>query len=385
MGLFTKKKKKDEVNESSPMKESEGLAPEKKKTDKSIKERAPKSRTGLKLLRTCIWVFMCFIIFKGCMSFVQGTRVINQTVINGNTAPIIEEKVKGFAADFAAEYFTWNIGNFSERSTRLSGFISGIDSDAGIKALDIRGSSRVLSTEVFDTKKISDNQVEVTVMVRREVEPLMDQTTSQPPQSKDNSTQEDALIPLPDSEKSIKKVYMVVPVTLVEEGMVIRSYPRFVSEILKAESIEAASNGPSISDTNTIALAKELTGSFLNAWYEGNISQLRYFYSNADDAPKSLNKSAFDFDRVESLNMYRNETQSGVMKILATVIVKSDIGESFTNAWSFEVIEKDGRLYMLDTAQEEDIIETENQELTSDPLQTTKEETPVDPASNNQE
>ncbi|MCM3130520.1 conjugal transfer protein (plasmid) [Paenibacillus urinalis] len=372
MGLFRKSKIID-TDEPVATTDSVKKTAERLKSDKAIKERAPKSRTGMKLLRTCVWIFVGFILIKGCMSFVQGTRVVNQTIINGETAPVIEERVKGFAADYASEYFTWNMNNFSERSTRLAAFVSGIDSDAGIKSLDVKGSSRVLTTEVFDAKQLNENQVEVTVMVRREVE-IPTEPSSTTPTNNIEST---------ERAVSINKVYMVVPVTVAEEGLVIRSYPRFVTELPKGEAT-TTSIGPSVSDTNTLALAKELTGSFLSAWYEGNASQLRYFYSIADDAPKSLIKSSFVFDRVESLNMYRIEDQSETMRIQATVILKSDIGESFTNAWSLDVTEKDGRLYVLKSSQETEKNDSAVEEqLTEEPQPNVEETTQVLPEPNN--
>lgn len=354
MGLFSKRKQAEVGDAAAEL--TDRQTAKKPKSDKSIKERAPKPRAGLKVIRTCFWVFACFIFAKGCMEYVRGERVINQTIIEGNTAPVIEEQVKGFAADFASEYFTWSKNSFSERSERLAPFVSGIDSDVGLKSLDIKGSSRVLSTEVYDAKQLSDNRVEVTVMVRREVEI--------PPASNDASsaTGNDAVIATPISAPvngiAIKKAYMVVPVTVTDKGMVIRSYPRFVTEPPKADATDPTI-GPSVSDAPTVEMATELASSFLRAWYEGNVSQLRYFYDNANDAPTTLIKSDFVFDSVEDLRLHRVEGQSEVMRITASVIVKSDIEESFTNAWSFDVVEKDGRLYVLKSPQSEEILPAE--------------------------
>ena len=94
MGLFNKKKKNSD--EETGKEASESKQTEKKpKSDKAIKERSPKPMMGMKLIRTCFWVFMCFIVFKGCMSFTQGTKIVNQTIVNGSTTPTIEDKVKG--------------------------------------------------------------------------------------------------------------------------------------------------------------------------------------------------------------------------------------------------------------------------------------------------
>jgi len=375
LGIFSKRKARDVEVESAT--QAEKAPPKKPKPDKSIKERAPKARTGMKIIRTCFWVFACFVFAKGCMEFVRGERIVTQTIIEGNTAPVIQEQVKGFAADFASEYFTWTKNNFSERSARLAPFVAGIDSDAGLKSLDIRGSSRVLSTEVYDAKQVNDNIVEVTVMVRRDVE------IPPAPDSSSSTVGNDAtnIIPISDpvNKYTIKKVYMVVPVSVTEKGMVIRTYPRFVTEPPKADVVESAI-GPSVSDTSTLNMAKELTASYLRAWYEGNVSQIRYFYNDVNDAPTSLIRSEFVFSSVDELRMNRIEGQNGVMRISTTVLVKSDIGESFINAWSLDVVEKDDRLYVLESSQREDSLTTEDG-ATPSPMEPPSQESSQQPAS----
>lgn len=278
---------------------------------------------------------------RGCVSFAQGTKVVNQTITYGSTKPAIEESIKGFATDFASEYFTWSDDNFSERNTRLAPFISGISQDAGLKSLDIKGSSRVLSADVYDAKKISDSQLEITVMVRREV-------TVPPSQAGASgaSAQSATLASNASSNKTIKKAYMVVPITVTDKGPVIRTYPRFVTETKKGES-ESQAPGTSITDTAMLGMAKELTESFLRSWYDGNMSQLKYFYAESSKVPTSITKSNFTFDKADSLNMYKLADQENAYRIIATVVVKSDIGESFTNTWTLTVTSKDGKLFVL--------------------------------------
>ncbi|WP_157373760.1 conjugal transfer protein [Thermobacillus composti] len=335
MGLFGGRKKSAETA-SAPMQD---VGP-KKRPDKSIKERAPRSMVPKRIVRVFFWCFMCFIFIKGCVSFTQGTKVVHQTINYGSDKPVIDESIKGFAADFASEYFTWSDDNFSERSSRLAPFISNISQDAGLKSFDIKGSSRVLSAEVYDAKKINDSQVDVTVVVRREV------TLPQDNMSSAGGPASVSAVSNTNMDRAVKKAYMVVPVTITDKGPVIRSYPRFVTELIKGET-ESQAPGPSITDTNILNMGKELTESFLRSWYDGNLSQLKYYYSDIANIPSSVTKSNFVFDKVDSLNMYKVDGQENVMRIYASIIVKSDIGESFTNSWTLDVTAKDGRLYIL--------------------------------------
>ena len=88
---------------------------------------------GKKVIRTFFWVFMSLLILKGAIAFAQGNRTINQTIINGTNEKVVSDSVKGFAADFATEYFTWDVNQVGDRTTRLGKFIKSIDPDMGLK------------------------------------------------------------------------------------------------------------------------------------------------------------------------------------------------------------------------------------------------------------
>src|SRR4051812_8533601 len=110
--------------------------------------------TGKKVVRSFFWVFVSLLLLKGVIAFAQGNRTINQTIVQGNTTPIIADSVKGFATDFATEYFMWETNVAGDRSTRLSKFIKGVDPDMGLKGFDVKGSSKVSSVEVYATNEI---------------------------------------------------------------------------------------------------------------------------------------------------------------------------------------------------------------------------------------
>jgi hypothetical protein len=159
---------------------------------------------------------------------------------------------------------------------------------------------------------------------------------------------------------------MVVPVTVTAKGPLVQSYPRFVAEQQKGES-DYSTNGESITDVEMIKRGTELADSFLRSYFDGNISQLKYFYADNATAPTAITKSAFTIDKVDKVNIYQVDEVSGTqsyLRIEASVIVKSDIGESFTNMWILNTIDKEGRLYVLSIGEPEKVPAPLNQEST---------------------
>ncbi|QHW35455.1 conjugal transfer protein (plasmid) [Paenibacillus rhizovicinus] len=354
------KKKNTSGDDPSEVKTSSKVKKEPKpKKDKSIKPRAPKAMAAKKVVRTFFWIFASLLLLKGAIAFAQGNRTINQTIVEGNTTPIIADSVKGFAADFATEYFTWDSNFVSDRTTRLSNFIKGIDPDMGLKNFDVKGSSKVISAEIYGTNQIDQKHIDVTVVVWRDVQKLPDQLLE---------AQGKAVMP----PVVKKKTYMIVPVTLAEEGPVIQSYPRFVSEQQRGETVEDVSTGKLVGDEDLINKSKELADSYLRSWYEGNAGQLRYFYSDTVKAPVVIQKSAFTYQKIDKVSVY--ELPAGIgeetkYRIEANVLVNSDIDEPFANSWNLEVVQQDGRLYVLS-----------NGIITPTDAVATAEETKKDPA-----
>lgn len=334
MGFFSKQNKKGEKTESIEA-TSEKKTESKKKSDKSIKPRSPKSMALKKVIRIAFWIFVCFILLKGVVSFAQGTRIIEKVTNIGSDKPAISDSVKGFAIDFASEYFTWNINNVNERNDRLVKFINGVDPDAGLKSFDVKGSSRVLSVDVYNTNKIDESHYDITVVVRREIQ----------------------LTPAPDAKNTpapvVKKTYMVVPVTMASKGPVIQTYPRFVAEQQKGDN-EGVAYGKSVSDAGMLQKGSELADSFLRSYFDGNVNQLKYFYADGVTPPASITKSTFTLDKVNKVDIYQVDGTNGgksYIRIDASVLVKNDLGESFVNLWTLNAIEKDGRLYVLSVGQ----------------------------------
>ncbi|GKS12971.1 hypothetical protein YDYSY3_39710 [Paenibacillus chitinolyticus] len=341
MGFFSKKEKKttEEIAAAPPPEKDK-----KKKSDKSIKPKAPRPMFFKWALRTIVWIFFGFILLKGIVSFAQGTRVIQMVSKVGSEEPAVSDSIKGFASDFATEYFTWDVKKPSEREERVGKFINGIEADAGLKTYDIKGTSRVLSADIYASNKIDATHYEITLFVRREVTLLPDPTekaTSSPS-------------PTTDSH-NLQKTYMIVPVTLTDKGPLVQNYPRFVTEQEKGDT-KSDPTGQMITEQELIKRGTELTDSFLKAYFEGNVSQLKYFYANQIAPPESVIKSKFTLEKVEKINMFQipaSEQSPGYIRINASVLVKSELGEIFTNTWILNVQEREGKLYVTSLGEKE--------------------------------
>jgi len=305
-----------------------------RKFEKALKPKSPKRIAGKRFVRYLFWTFLLFLIIKGAVSYAKGTQIIQEVTNIGTNQTIVEDSLKGFASDFATEYFTWSVNNVNDRAERLQRFISGIDQDAGLKGYDIKGSSNVLSVEIYDTAQISDTQYEVTLNVRREVD--MDSLQEAPsPKDKKGSV--------------IKKTYMVVPVTVSPSGYVIQSHPRFIGNQLKGAS-DSITPGELNTNVDLINQSTELATNVLQAYFAGNVNQLKYFYEDSANAPASLSQSDFTLNKIENVSLYNmpsTDVSPEHIRMETSVLVQNDIGEVFTNRWILNVLNKGDRLYVL--------------------------------------
>lgn len=333
MGFF-KKKSPEDVEQSTKRTENK-----KKKSDKSFKPKAPKTLAGRTILRYAFWTLTLLIFARGCASFVQGEKVVQQINNYGTEQTIIPESIKGFAVDFATEYFTWDERGLNDRGTRLDKFIDGIDQDAGLKPYDIKGNSRVLSAEVYKADQIDEQHIDVTVLIRREV---------QVPKIGEPSKKENKL----DFDYIMDKSYVVVPVTRNSTGYVIKQYPRFIAGDEKSTTLEVVGRGPLVDDESLIQKSNELAENFLKTWYEANVTQLKYFYLDTETSPNNVPKTNYILDSVQSVALYHpldyqnGASPGGTYVLEATVVVRNEIEEKFTNTWILNVIDQGGRLYV---------------------------------------
>ncbi|PYY30989.1 conjugal transfer protein [Paenibacillus illinoisensis] len=329
MGFLSKRPSKQDGEQG-----NEESIKKQRKFEKGLKPKSPKRIAGKRIIRYLFWIFAIFLIIKGAVSYAKGTQIIQEVTNIGKNQTIVEDSLKGFASDFATEYFTWSVNNVNDRAVRLQRFISGIDQDAGLKGYEIKGSSNVISVEIYDTSQISDSQYEVTLNVRREVD-LDSLQGAEPSKDKKGSV--------------IKKTYMVVPVTVSPSGYVIQSYPRFIGNQLKGESAPLTP-GELNTNVDLINQSSELATNVLQAYFAGNVNQLKYFYEDSGTAPSSLSQSEFTLDKVENVSLYNMPSSEGRpehIRMETSVLVQNDIGEVFTNRWILNVVNKGDRLYVL--------------------------------------
>lgn len=329
-------------------KKSDSTQPKVKKVrDKNIKERLPKTAGRWKIIRAICWAVAILLLFKGAVEFIKGPEEV--TVVNnyGNLEPVVPESVKGFAVDFATEYFSWDSNFIEDRNTRLAPFITGIDGDAGVDTIYLKGKSIVLSANVYSSHAQSDELSEVTVVVRRQTIRPDEKDTDNPALTADTTT----------------KSYLVVPVTRTADGkVVIQNYPRFTSEILKADKQPKNSEDFTVIGDNQLnQKGKKLLSSALSALLTGNLDELKYFYLPGKAPAESYNDTGYTFEKVDEFTLLQNNDNPKQYRIDAAVVVKNKFEEKYKNHWSMTVELSGNEMYVVAIQQpEQNSIENPN-------------------------
>ncbi|WP_258297730.1 conjugal transfer protein [Paenibacillus peoriae] len=309
-------------------------------TQIKMKEKAPKQMMMGKIGRILFWTFIGFVCLRGITSLITGPKVIQQVNNYGTQIQEVPTGAKGFAAEFATEYFTWDSNYINSRSNRLAQFITNIDADAGLDAYSTKGQSDVLTAEVSDAHWINKSLAEITVAVRRKAT-LPKQDTPE------NKSTELSLTPNPlDRDNSIIKTNMVVPVTVIGNKYVVQNYPRFIGEGEKA-NVPSTDLGQVVTDQQLIESAKKITTSVLTAMFNNKSDELKYFYAEGSKPAATYQKVNYSFQKVETLTLRQAETDAvGHYTIYATVSVKSPSGENFKNDWILKVASKGNEMYV---------------------------------------
>lgn len=330
--MFGRKKSQD--------KNKSEVAPPSPKKEKKMKEKAPKQMMMGKIRRILFWTFIGFVCVRGITSLITGPKVIQQVNNYGSQIQEVPTGAKGFAAEFATEYFTWDSNYINSRSNRLAQFITNIDADAGLDAYSTKGQSDVLTTEVTDARWINKSLAEITVVVRRQIH--------LPKQESPESNSADlSLTPNPlDKDNSIIKTNMVVPVTVVGNKYVVQNYPRFIGEEEKATA-PTVDLGQVVTDQQLIESAKKVTTSVLTAMFNNKSDELKYFYAEGSKPAATYQKVNYSFQKVETLTLRQAQNDAeGHYTVYATVSVKSASGENFKNDWILKVASKGSEMYV---------------------------------------
>ncbi|MFB5268164.1 conjugal transfer protein [Paenibacillus enshidis] len=309
----------------------------KKVRDKNIKERLPKTAGRWKIIRAICWTVAILLLIKGAVEFIKGPEEV--TVVNnyGTLEPAVPDNVKGFAVDFATEYFSWDSNFIEDRNSRLEPFITGIDSDAGLDQFSLKGKSTVLSASVYGSHVQPPDLTEVTVVVRRQSSMPDENDTKNPAVAADTTT----------------KSYLVVPVTQTSDGkLVIQDYPRFSSEIPKADKqSKDTQEFRMVGDNQLNEKGKKLLSSALSALLTGNLDELKYFYLPGNAPSDSYSDTGYTFVKIDDFSLLQSNVQSDQYRIDASVIVENKFQEKFKNQWSMTVQISGNEMYVVSVQQ----------------------------------
>lgn len=301
--------------------------------EKKYKPSAPRSTAGRRIVKVLVWFILGFFCLRGALSFASGPKVIQKTTEMPSTRPSISDEERGFAVDFATQYFTWNALHPEQLAKRLREFTSqSLDDHAGIDTYTLQGQSRVLQANVYQTQILDKQDVNVTVMVRREL------TLPQKTSSGNASPSESAQTRTTDSTRFIE-----VPVHASSDGLVVEDYPKFISPVQKGT--EPTHNA--VGQVSNRPLEKQLTalaGSFFSAWYKGDTDQLTYFYYNGQTPPKHLKATSFQFNSIKQVSIYK--TKASRYRCPVLVQVKDSDGVMYLNRWILNVKAKGNRKFV---------------------------------------
>jgi hypothetical protein len=265
--------------------------------DESIKITKLNKRYKSKVIAIILWVIVSFLILRGIGTIVRG-NIINLKPFKDKITRNIDKKTtkesKGvaFAENFAAEYFSYsdNDKEYYERLTKYSN-------------LDFSG-SKVDNMDAIYVNKIEAKWAGSTLLVDLKVKVKVTEmkssqfalTTNQPETS--SSPKPTAA---PENNTSLTDIlYIRIPVSINGNACQITGYPTFIKSpgIEKADEKEQKLPGEILKDAKEEAEIKDLIGSFLKCYHEGNKIELSYFlkskkvenYLNGEHTIKSITK-----------------------------------------------------------------------------------------------
>ncbi len=244
---------------------------------KSIKVTKLNRRYKSKIIAIILWVIVSFLILRGVGTIVRG-NIINLKPFKDKITRNIDKKTtkesKGvaFAENFAAEYFSYsdNDKEYYERLTKYSD-------------LDFSG-SKVGNMDVIYVNKIEAKWAGSTLLVDLKVK-VTEMKNSQfvlaTNQPETSSSPKPTVAP--ENNTSLTDIlYIRIPVSITGNACKIIGYPTFINSpgIEKANEKEKKLPGEVLKDAKEEAEIKDLIGSFLKCYHEGNKIELSYFLKN---------------------------------------------------------------------------------------------------------
>jgi hypothetical protein len=166
--------------------------------------------------------------------------------------PVDTEGTRVFATLFVREYLTWKTNGTGDRATRLLPFLAAhLDTGGGLTLNDQESSQGVIDAWAWGFKALNDQRGQVTVVA--------DVVANVPGQQAPRQ----------------RRLALVVPVALTDEGYVIYDYPTFVPMQAPGRWEGVPYAGTPVPDS--VPAVRDLLGGFLRAYLQGTQAELSYF------------------------------------------------------------------------------------------------------------
>lgn len=289
-----------------------------------------KKTTGIKVLRSIVWIIIGLVCLKGILSIVKPDPV---RVIQKNDEKFkaelskenqIESRAFSFAESFAREYFTLYSGEKEDYQKRLAKYIE----RSKVEGVDVKGNTSVDSVQAYNIKKYRDNQLDVYVYAKIQVKV---EKPGQEAISNPNMKQYDI---------TLKDVYIDVPIYYTASGeMVVENLPIMVgTPKIATQKENTESMGLGLASNVTVNEIQDSLNQFFKAYYQGDQTQVDYFL----DKPGNITAVAGDikFTEIEKNNVY----DLGNNEFKAIVEFKVDmVGKSVNQKMNVNLGYKDGK------------------------------------------
>jgi hypothetical protein len=278
----------------------------------------------LKGLRWAVWLFLAWVFLRGAVSIVAPPPPVGAQV-PAPVAPAAEpperETPGAFAALFAREYLTWEVGGEADRASRLAPFLARhIDAQAGWSAGPKAASQTAEFTLPFRLVQQSDNRWLVTVAARVSVK------------------REGAAVS--------RTLYLAVPVAQTKEGYVVYDYPTLVPAPPRVGELDGPLlRGDEIPDPGD--QVRTLLTSFFKAYAAGGGADVAYYLEPGLQV-KGL-EGALVFQRISELTLRQVQDQTWA----AVLVTWEDpvTGTLLRQRYTLQLVERDGRRYIKEIVQ----------------------------------
>lgn len=307
--------------------------------DYSVKTLSIKGTTFQRIVKTVLWILICFLLFKGAVNTIKGSQTgridekLTAFTKSMDRRLKLEQEASDFAESFVREYLTYKSREDEEHKKRIRSFTASYISDAGLVNLYGDGQCVVLDTWTVKRDWYSDSQINVDVRAKVKYIKVTKTVLS----GEENKTVESI-------EEKLGEIYLRVPIRETEGGYIVEDLPAFIPEPDKPE-IKYEKYYGTTADESTAKQIKETLNTFFKAYYEGEAGEIKYFMSDTTKKVKGLN-GKFKYNGLNEVMVYLNTSDGSYIAIADLFIEDKDSNQPVKQAFHIELEAKEARYFI---------------------------------------